>query len=114
MTVALEDFFEDFVALNKISEPDGMGGVRWYLTEGAPFKGAIRTVSSTEAEIAYRSGTKTIFRITTPLEVVLEQNDIVFRKRDDRQYRITGNAIDNTTPDDATLQCRYVTAEVMQ
>ena len=30
--MALEDFFEDFVILNKISEPDGQGGVNWYLT----------------------------------------------------------------------------------
>lgn len=112
--MALEDFFEDFVILNKISEPDGQGGVNWYLIEGAPFRAGIRTVSSTEAEIAYRSGTKTIFRITTPLGVELEQNDIVLRRKDERQYRITGNAIDNTTPDVATLQYRYVTAEVMQ
>ena len=112
--MALEDFFEDFVALNKISEPDGQGGMNWYLTEGAPFRAAIRTVSSTDAEIAYRSGTKTIFRITTPLSVALEQNDFVLRLRDNRQYRITGNAVDNTTPDVATLQYRHVTAEVIE
>ena len=39
--MALEDFFEDFVILNKISEPDGQGGVNWYLTEGARFRAGI-------------------------------------------------------------------------
>ena len=101
--MALEDFFEDFVILNKISEPDGQGGVNWYLTEGAPFRAGIRTVSSTEAEIAYRSGTKTIFRITTPLGVELEQNDIVLRRRESGN---TGSpAMRSTTPHRTWRRC---------
>lgn len=111
--MALEDFFEDFVYMDYRSVPDGQGGLIFEHSEGAPFTAGIRAMSSTEAEIAYRSGTKTIFRVTTLLNVELEQNDVILRRRDGRMYRITGNAIDNTTPDVATLQYRHVTAEVM-
>lgn len=111
--MALEDFFEDFQFMDYRSNPDGLGGFVHEHVPGAPFRAAIRALKSDEAVIAGRVGAKAIFRITTKLNVELEQNDVVLRLLDGRRYRITGNAIDNTTPDVAQVQQRVVTAEVI-
>ena len=111
--MAFSDFFEDFVFMDYASVPDGLGGVKFEFREGAPFRAGIYANSSTEAEIAYRSGVKTIFTVTTDLGVELEHKDVVRRLKDGRMYMITGNAIDNTAPDFADeVKLRTVTAEV--
>lgn len=111
--MALEDFFEDFQFMDYRSKPDGLGGFIHEHVPGAPFRAAIRVDSSSEAVIAGRVGTKAIFRITTKPNVELEQNDVVLRIKDGRRYRVTGNAIDDTTPDMAVVAQRIVTAEVI-
>lgn len=111
--MALEDFYEDFIFMDYVSVSDGLGGIRYEFQEGAPFRAAIRTLNSDEVEVAYRNGLHTIYRITSGLNVVLEQNDVVMRVKDRRYYRITSDSLDNTTPDIAAVQQRHVTAEVM-
>ena len=64
--------------------------------------------------MAYQTGTKALFTITTLKNVELEQNDVVRRERDGRTYRIIGNAIDNTAPAKAVnVPIRTVQAEVV-
>lgn len=112
--MAVTDFFEDFVFLDYVSAPDGLGGITFQHKDGAEFRAGITTDSSTEAEVAYRNGVKTIYTIVTDWSVELEQNDVVRRVKDGRKYRITGNAIDNTAPASAqSVRTREVTAEVM-
>jgi len=111
--MALEDFFEDFIFMDDVSVPDGLGGVIHELREGAPFRAGISTISTNEAKIAYQAGTKTIYTITTTLRVELEYRDLVKRLKDNRIYKATSDAVDNTTPDVAQMQYRDVTAEVI-
>lgn len=111
--MALEDFFEDFQFMDYRSKPDGMGGFVHEHVPGAHFRAACNANKTNEAVIAGRVGAKTIYTVTTKLNVELEQNDVVLRIKDGRRYRITGNAIDNTTPDVAQVQQRVVTAEVI-
>lgn len=112
--MAVTDFFEDFVFLDYVSVPDGLGGLAFEHRDGAAFRAGITTDSSTEAEVAYRTGVKTIYTIITDWSVELEQNDVVRRLKDGRKYRITGNAIDNTAPASAqSVRTREVTAEVL-
>lgn len=87
--MALEDFFEQFVFQDVKSVPDGMGGMKKSFVDGMPFDAACRQVSSTEAELAYRTGVKTIYKITLPNGIALNQGDFVRRVRDNRIYRIT-------------------------
>lgn len=112
--MALEDWFEDFFFMDYLSTPDGLGGFTHELVKGAPFRAGINAVKGVEALIAGRVGLKTIFTVTTHKNVELEQNDIILRVKDNRKYRITGNAADNTTPEKAQVQQRYVTAEVIE
>ena len=67
----------------------------------------------TAAVMAGRLGNKAMFIIHTNLNVELEQNDGILRIKDNRMYRITGNAIDMTTPEVASDQYREVNAEVL-
>lgn len=111
--MALEDFFEDFQMYDYVSVSDGLGGFEMQHVPGAHFRAGIDALSSSEAKIAGRVGNKAVFTIVTLLNVELEQNDVVLRLKDGRKYRITGNAIDNTTPDVAEVKYREVTAEVL-
>lgn len=112
--MALEDYFEDFIMQNWISRPDGFGGVEWDVTDGAPFRAGIATANSTEAQIAYRNGLKTIYTIVHPKVLELEQNDRVKRMKDGRIYRITSNSADMATPAVAFNEFSQATAEVVE
>lgn len=112
--MSLEDFYEDFQFMDYRSVSDGMGGFVHEHVPGALFRAGIYANSSNEAEIAGRTGSKTIFTVTTRMNVELEQNDVILRKRDGRRYRITGNALDTTTPDVASEKYREVNAEVIE
>ena len=109
----LDDFFETFQFMDYRSQPDGLGGFVHEHVPGAVFRAGIHPISSTETVLAGRVGAKSLFTVTTRLNVELEQNDVIYRLRDERRYRITGNAIDTTTPDVAQEQYRQVTAEVI-
>lgn len=111
--MALEDFFEDFIMQNWTSAPDGFGGIKWALEDGAHFRAGISTNQSTEAQIAYKSGLKTLYTIVHLPTLTLELNDRVKRVKDGRIYRITSNSADMTTPAVAQAQFAQVTAEVM-
>lgn len=111
--MAFEDFLEAFQMMDYVSQPDGLGGFIMQHVPGATFQASIYVNNSNEAQIAGRTGNKAIFTIMTLKNVELELNDVVLRKRDGRRYRITGNAIDKSTPDTAGLQLRSVTAEVI-
>lgn len=111
--MARHEFYEDCQIIDYRSKPDGLGGVIWEQIEGAPFRAGIFVNSSNEAIIAGRLGNRAIFTVQTDVNVELEQNDVIFRKKDGRMYRIMSNAIDMTTPAVATDQYREVTAEVI-
>ena len=112
--MALTDYFEPFIRMDRRSTPDGMGGFDGEWLEGEPFEAGISTLSSREAQIAYQAGTQTIFTIVTSKTVRLEQTDTVKRVKDGRLYGITGNAGDMETPNAAEMQFWQVTAEVME
>lgn len=107
------DFYEDFFLMNKISQPDSLGQPGFYLEQGAPFRAGMYPISSSEALIAGRVGNKAIFVVQTDAALLLEQNDYIFRVKDGRTYRITGNSADKITPVVAGDQYAEVTAEVI-
>lgn len=111
--MAREEFYEPAQIIDYISRPDGLGGVIWEQVPGAPIKAGFIANNSNEAVMAGRLGNKAMFIIQTNLNVELEQNDVILRIKDNRMYRITGNAIDMTTPSVASDQYREVNAEVL-
>ena len=111
--MALEDFFEPFVKVERQSWPDGLGGVTGIWQDGAPFDAGISTENTTEARLAYQSGTKTVYTIVTAKTIKLTHNEHVRRLRDGRIYRITSDCRDMETPDVAEVPFWQVSAEVI-
>lgn len=92
---------------------DGLGDTMGTYLEGEHFRAGINMVSSTQAEIAYRNGTKTIYHITTLKPGMrLKVGDVVKRFRDGKLYKITNQPAE--TPDMAETQYRMVSAEVIE
>lgn len=109
----LESKMKDCVVLDTITVPDGFGGYNEVLKDGAPFKAAITTKSTTEAQIAYQTGTKRIYIVVTPQVVALKQNMKIRRVDDGLTLRITSNASDFTTPNISSLSLSQVSAEAV-
>ena len=111
--MALENFFEDFIIQSKVYVDTGFGTFEPQYTDGANFRAGISTNSTNEAQIAERSGMKTIYTIVHLPAITLHKDDRVRRIRDGRMYRITSDSADMTTPPGAGVQYGQVTAEVI-
>ena len=107
----IEQAYEDFVLLNKIRVPDGLGG---YITEwqdGVTIKAAVVFNSSMQARIAQKQGVSSVYTMTTKRDITLEYHDVLRRERDSKIFRITSDGDDDYTPKSAGLDMRQVTCE---
>lgn len=109
--MAIEDFFEEFIFVEKRKQSDGMGGFVSEYVETVPFKAGINTNQSMEARIGEQQGAKSIYTITTNKDCLLEYGDIVKRKRGNSYYKITSNSIDKISPMVLEMDIAQVTAE---
>lgn len=109
----LNDFFESFCLLDWHSQPDGMGGVVWDVTDGVEFPAGLVTDQSAQARIAYQQGAKVLYTLVFAKSMKLEAGDGVKRLSDGLMLRITSNARDMQTPDMAAMQYAQVSAEVL-
>lgn len=105
------DAMEKSYIIDKITVPDGYGGVKTTYTRGAEIKVAYSFDSSTEARIASVQGTNNRFTLLTKRSVILRYSDIVQRDRDGKYFRVTSDGDDNLTPKSAGLDLRAVEAE---
>lgn len=112
--MALNDYFEDFCILDWKSVPDGLGGIRWDVSEGVSFRAGLSTNQSTEARLAYQTGVKVLYTLVVEKHMKLEQGDGVKRLSDGLMLRITSNSRDMQTPEIAQVQYAQVTAEVLE
>lgn len=107
----LTEAMESFVYIDKITTPDGYGGVQTTYQEGAGFDAAAVLDTSMEARIGNIQGVTGLYTITTPKKITLEYHDIVKRKSDGKIFRIKSDGDDKKTPDSAKLNMRQVVAE---
>ena len=107
----LDSAFEDFVIIDKVTRPDGYGGIITQYVDGATIAAAAVLVSSPETTIAQALTNKEAFTITTRKNVNLQYHDILRRKSDGKVFRVTSDGDDLKTPDTATLNMRNVSAE---
>lgn len=94
----LQDYFEDFILLERTQTPDDLGGVSFSWTEGMTFRGAVTQVVGKEIDPAGLLALKTIPMLLHEWDVTLFQDDRVRRVRDGAEYRITGQSSDMRTP----------------
>ena len=107
----LDEAMESFTIIDKISVPDGYGGVIPTWKDGAGISAACVFNSSTEAQIAQAMGATGNYTITTRKNVNLQYHDVLRRERDKKIFRVTSDGDDNHTPASASLNMRNVTAE---
>lgn len=107
----LDDAFESFIMLNKITEDDGYGGTTTRWSEGAQIQGAIVFDSSIQARIAEAQGVTSVYTLTTRKDINLQYHDVLRRVNDGKIFRVTSDGDDRFTPESASLDMRQVTCE---
>lgn len=109
--MAIEDFYEEFVFVEKRKQSDEMGGFINEYVETVQFRAGINTDQSMEARLAEQQGVKSIYTITTNKDCMLDYGDIIKRKRGNNYYKITSNGGDMISPMVSQMDIIQVTAE---
>lgn len=97
--------------MDKVTTPDGYGGVKTTYAVGAEIEVAYSFNSSTEARVAAQQGTDNRFTLFTKRNIILRFPDIVKRDRDGKFFQVTSDGDDNKTPPTAGLDLRAVEAK---
>jgi len=109
--MALEDFFEKLVLLERKVISDGMGGFEETYGDGIQFLGAVNTDSSIEMRLAEQNGLKSVYTVTIDKKLPVKYHDIVKRAKDNKLYRITSDPNDSETPSFSDLNFKQMSAE---
>ena len=107
----LDDAMTDVVMLDKIREPDGVGGFITNWVESIVFQAAITFDTSMESRIGEKQGVTSRYTITTNKGAKLSYHDVIKRLSDGKIFRITSDGDDKQTPKSASFQFLQVTAE---
>lgn len=107
----LSEQMEECVIIDKITRPDGYGGVETTWVEGAPITAAITLDTSMQARIGEKQGVSALYTVTTERGINLQYHDVLIRTRDGKVFRVTSDGDDKKTPNSASLNMRQVTAE---
>lgn len=94
----LQDYFEDFVLLERTAADDDLGGVSETWAEGLRFRGAVTQVVGKEVAPAGLTALKTVPMLLHEWDVTLRQDDRVRRVSDGAEFRVTGRSGDMRTP----------------
>ena len=107
----VDNAMEKSYIIDKVTAPDGRGGVTTTYKEGAEIKVAYTFDSSAEARYGEQATTDNRYTLTTRKAVNLQYHDIVKRDRDKKIFRVTSDGDDNYTPGTSSLDMRQVEAE---
>ena len=107
----LTEQMEDCTMLDKVTAPDGYGGVESVYVDGAPFKAAAVLDNSMQARTAEKQGVTALYTVTTEKKINLQFHDVFRRESDKKIFRVTSDGDDKHTPASATLNMRQVSAE---
>lgn len=107
----LSESMETFVMLDKITGPDGYGGITAHWTDGASFTATATFDTSMQARVADQQGVTSLYTITTEKNINLQYHDVLRRASDGKIFRVTSDGDDKKTPSSAKLNMRQVTAE---
>ena len=107
----IDDFTYKCVMQDKVTRPDGYGGVKPTWQDGAEFDAAITLDNSMQARIAEQQGVTALYTITTKKNINLQYHDVFRRETDGKIFRVTSDGDDKATPISANLNMRQVSAE---
>lgn len=107
----LDEAFENFTIIDRITTDDGYGGVVTEWIDGAPFQGALVYDSSTTMKVAQAAGSTSSYTLTVRKNVNLDFHTVIRRESDGHTYRILSNSDDRKTPESARLNMLQYAAE---
>lgn len=107
----LDDAFENFIVLDKVTSSDGYGGINTTWTNGATIQGAIVYDNSTEMKIAEAMGSTSAYTLTVRKGIEFDYHDVLRRQKDGKVFRITSNSDELKTPKGAGLNMLQYSAE---
>lgn len=107
----MDSAMEKSYIIDKVTTPDGYGGVTTTYKEGAEISVAYSFNTSTQARVAAAQGTDNRFTLFTKKSVILRFPDIVKRDSDGKYFQVTSDGDDNRTPASAGLDLRAVEAK---
>lgn len=107
----LEEAYENFILMNKVSMPDGYGGIITEWVDGPTIQGALVMESSNTAMIAQAMGVTSVYKLTVRKDIALDFHDVIKRGKDGKVFRITNDSDDIKTPASAGLNMRQYSAE---
>lgn len=108
----LADFEINLIKIDKVSRPDGEGGIINGYQEGAEFKGVLNIDSSTEAKIAEKQGVASFYTLMVNENIALEYGDVFKRKSDGQTFKITSNKGDGLPPSMSSIRMITYQAEL--
>lgn len=107
----LTDYFEDFTLLERVSEPDGMGGENVTLHPVTDFRGGLTHTPGMETRPSGRMTVQVNPVLLHEFDVTLGPGDYVRREKDGTLYRVTGRTEDMRSPAFSGLQFAQVPVE---
>lgn len=107
----LDEAFEEYTIINKITTADGYGGTTIQWVDGATIQGAMRFDNSMQARIGATEGVTSVYTFTTRKNIMLNNYDVLRRESDKKIFRVTSDGDDSFTPDSAGLNMRQVSCE---
>ena len=112
--MALSDFFEDCVLLDRRTQADQLAGLVETWVDGAELRLGIATNNSTAAQIAYQSGAKVMYTVVMTVDTALALGDRIRRKRDGLVLKLVSDPADMTTPSVAVEKFKQARAEAVR
>lgn len=107
----LEEAYEDFTIIDKVTVPDGYGSITVEWRDGAKISGAMVKDRSIEAKTAQAMGVTALYTLTVHKDVTLDYHTVLRRESDGLIFRLTTNTDDAKTPASAGLNMRQYDAE---
>ena len=107
----IDDFTSKCVMQDRVTRPDGYGGVKPEWQDGAAFDAAITLDTSMQSRIAEKQGVTALYTVTTKKSINLQYHDVFKRLSDGKIFRVTSDGDDKATPLSANLNMRQVSAE---
>ena len=107
----LDETQEECVMIDKVTKPDGYGGISTEYQKGAGFSANVFLDSSMQAKIAAVEGVKSLYTVLTNKNISLNYHDIFMRVKDGKILRITSDEYESETPESASLQKLKYSAE---
>ena len=107
----LEEAYEKFTIIDKVTVPDGYGGVETRWQDGAEINGAMVHDTSMQAKTAQEMGVKSVYKLTVHKDILLDYHMVLRRESDGQIFRLTTNSDDKKTPPSAGLNMRQYDAE---